>query len=100
MEIPENTVADLTRRLEAFAGREGLAAAVAISREKIQTMADFWPLVGFVFDGPADDPAAFAKTIGSAEGRAGLVAARQALAMVDPFTSAALEPARVFQSKG
>ncbi|MDQ6729876.1 MAG: glutamate--tRNA ligase [Actinomycetota bacterium] len=85
--------AELTRRLEVFTGREGLAAAVAVSCEKIQTLADFWPLVGFVFDGPADDLVAFAKTIGSPEGRAGLVAARQALATVDPFTPEALEPA-------
>ena len=32
------------------------ASAVEISEEKIQTLADFWPLVGFLFDGPADDP--------------------------------------------
>ena len=55
---------ELTRRLEQFTGRVGLAGAVAISREKIQTLADFWPLVSFVFDGPVDDPAAFEKTIG------------------------------------
>ncbi|HET9105301.1 MAG TPA: glutamate--tRNA ligase [Solirubrobacteraceae bacterium] len=84
---------ELTRRLEAFTGRQGLAGAVAISREKIQTLADFWPLVGFVFDGPADDPAAFAKTIGTPEGRAALAAARDALAPVDPFAPEPLEAA-------
>ncbi len=87
LDIPE-----LTRRLEAFTAREGLVGAVAISREKIQTLADFWPLVGFVFDGPAEDPAAFAKTIDTQQGRAGLLAAREALDMVDPFTPEALEP--------
>ena len=90
--LRELDTAELTRRLEAFTGRDGLAGAVAISREKIQTLADFWPLVGFVFDGPADDPAAFAKTIGTEEGRAGLLAAREALAAVDPFSPEALEP--------
>src|SRR5271165_4036209 len=35
---------ELTRRLEAYTGRSGLRDAVAISREKIQTLADFWPL--------------------------------------------------------
>lgn len=45
---------DLTARLEQFTGREGLGAAVAISREKIQTLKDFWPLAGFFFDGPAE----------------------------------------------
>ena len=55
---------ELTRRLEEYTGRTGLRGAVAISEEKIQTLADFWPLVGFLFDGPADDPAAFEKVIG------------------------------------
>src|SRR5215217_4922939 len=49
---------DLVVRLEAFTGRTGLHEAVEISREKIQTLQDFWPLAGFLFDGPADDPAA------------------------------------------
>jgi glutamyl-tRNA synthetase len=44
----------LTTRLEQFTGREGLGPAVAISREKIQTLKDFWPLAGFFFDGPAE----------------------------------------------
>ena len=39
-------------RLEAFTGRGGLRGAVEISREKVQTLADFWPLAGFIFDGP------------------------------------------------
>src|SRR3954470_17099015 len=49
---------ELTARLEAFTGRTGLGPAVEISREKMQTLADFWPLAGFFFDGPADDQAA------------------------------------------
>ena len=48
----------LTGRLERHTGRSGLRDAVEISREKIQTLEDFWPLAGFIFDGPADDPAA------------------------------------------
>ena len=48
---------DLTARLEALTGREGLRDAAEISQEKISTLADFWPLSGFFFDGPADDPA-------------------------------------------
>ena len=45
--------------LEAFTGRDGPAARRrAISQEKIQTLADFWPLAGPLFDGPVDDPAA------------------------------------------
>ena len=34
------------RRLEAFTGRDGLRGAARISQEKIQTLADFWPLAG------------------------------------------------------
>ena len=76
---------ELTRRLERFTGRSGLRDAVEISAEKIQTLADFWPLVSFLFDGPVDDPAAFAKTIGGDGGIAGPRAGAQALADVEPF---------------
>ena len=60
---------ELTERLERFTGRTGLRDAVEISREKIQTLADFWPLAGFLFDGPSDDPKAFAKVIAAGDGR-------------------------------
>jgi glutamyl-tRNA synthetase len=83
---------ELTRRLEAFTGREGLRDAVAISEEKVQTLADFWPLAGFIFDGPADDPAAREKWLGE-EGRAALAHVRDALAEVEPFTAESVEPA-------
>ncbi len=83
----------LTERLERFTGRSGLAGAVAISREKIQTLADFWPLAGFIFDGPTDDPKAFAKVIGADGGRELLGQARDALAAVEPFTVAGIERA-------
>ncbi len=46
------SIDELTERLERFTGRTGLRGAVEISREKIQTLADFWPLAGFLFDGP------------------------------------------------
>jgi glutamyl-tRNA synthetase len=80
----ELSVDELTERLEAFTGRTGLRAAVAISQEKIQTLADFWPLAGFIFDGPADDPAARAKWLDD-EHRHALVQAREALAHLEPF---------------
>jgi glutamyl-tRNA synthetase len=85
-------VDDLTARLEAFTGREGLRAAVEISREKMQTLADFWPLAGFVFDGPADDPVARAKWLDD-DGQAALRQARDALEPVDPFTQDAIQAA-------
>jgi glutamyl-tRNA synthetase len=86
-------VDELTRRLEMFTGRTGLGPAVEITREKIQTLADFWPLAGFLFDGPADDPKAFEKVLGNPEGRENLRAARTALAGLEPFTSQTVESA-------
>jgi glutamyl-tRNA synthetase len=108
--IRELDTDELTRRLEEFTGRTGLRDAVEISREKIQTLAEFWPLVGFLFDGPADDPKAFEKVICSNGGVECLKAAREALASAEPFTvenveaalrevveSRATKPAKVFQ---
>ena len=84
---------ELTRRLEDYTGRTGLRGAVEITEEKIQTLADFWPLAGFLFDGPADDPAAYAKTIGREGGVERLRAARDALASLEPFTVERIEAA-------
>ncbi len=86
--LRELGVDDLTARLEEYTGRAGLRGAVEISREKVQTLADFWPLAGFIFDGPADDPAAREKWLGE-EGRAVLADVREALEGVEPFD---LEP--------
>ena len=84
---------ELTRRLEQYTGRTGLRGAVEISAEKIQTLADFWPLVSFIFDGPGKDPAAFAKTIGRDGGAETLAQARQALAAAEPFDAPTVESA-------
>jgi len=84
---------ELTRRLEEYTGRSGLRDVVAISAEKIQTLADFWPLAGFFFDGPADDPAALNKVLGRDGGAETLAAAREVLAAVEPFTAEAVETA-------
>ncbi len=84
---------ELTRRLEEFTGRHGLRPAVEISAEKIQTLADFWPLVSFIFDGPVDDPAAFDRTIRSDGGVEALTAARAALAAAEPFDPERIEEA-------
>jgi glutamyl-tRNA synthetase len=90
--IRELTVEELTRRLEVFTGREGLGAAVAISQEKLHTLADFWPLSGFLFDGPQDDPAAREKWLGE-DGRSVLLDARAALAEVAEFDEAGVRRA-------
>jgi glutamyl/glutaminyl-tRNA synthetase len=84
---------ELTRRLETYTGHSGLRDAVEISAEKIQTLADFWPLSGFLVDGPVEDPAAFERTIGSDGGVEVLSAAREALAAADPFTEDRIEAA-------
>jgi len=84
---------ELTARLERFTGRTGLRGAVEITEEKIQTLADFWPLVSFFYDGPVDDPKAFAKTIGSDGGVEALTAARDALAQAVPFEPEPIEAA-------
>src|SRR4051794_39516500 len=84
------TAEELTKRLETFTGRTGLGPAVEISREKMQTLADFWPLAGFFFDGPADDPAAREKWL-DADGRGALAEAEQALSEVDPWDVELLE---------
>jgi glutamyl-tRNA synthetase len=87
------SIDELTERLEAYTGRTGLRGAVEISAEKIQTLADFWPLVSFLFDGPVDDPAAFQKTIGTDGGVETLRAARAALAQAEPFDPQTIETA-------
>jgi glutamyl-tRNA synthetase len=84
---------ELTARLETFTGHTGLRGAAEISAEKIQTLADFWPLVSFIFEGPVDDPAAFAKTLGRDGALDTLRAARDALAAADPFDAATIETA-------
>jgi glutamyl-tRNA synthetase len=84
---------ELTRRLEEFTGRSGLRDAVEIAAEKIQTLADFWPLVSFIFDGPVDDPAAFAKTIARDGAAETLAQARETLAAAEPFDAQTVEAA-------
>jgi glutamyl-tRNA synthetase len=89
--LRELSVDDLTARLEQFTGRTGLRGAVEISREKIQTLADFWPLVGFVYDGPAEDPKAVEKVLGRDGALDLLRAAREVLAGAAPFDVPTLE---------
>jgi len=92
---------DLTDRLQAFTGRDGLREAARISQEKIHTLADFWPLAGPLFDGPAEDPAARERWLGP-EGRATLAQVRAALAESEGFDEAAVGAAlgAVLESSG
>jgi glutamyl-tRNA synthetase len=82
--IRKLSVPELTRRLEAFTGREGLEDVVRISQEKISTLADFWPLAGSLLDGPTDDPKARERLL-DADGRAALAEVTAALADVASF---------------
>jgi glutamyl-tRNA synthetase len=79
------SVQELAQRLEAFTGREGLAEAARISQEKIQTLADFWPLAGFFFGEPVEDEAARERWLDE-RGREALAQARTALAQAGGFT--------------
>ncbi len=90
--LRELSVDELTERLEEFTGRSGLRPAVEIAGDKMQTLAEFWPLCGFIFDGPADDPEARAKWLDE-DGRGAVREAREALAGVDPFTLVGIEEA-------
>jgi glutamyl-tRNA synthetase len=91
--LRELPIEELTARVEAFTGRSGLRRGVEISREKIQTLADFWPLAGSLYDGPVDDPKAWEKTIGADGGAAALREARDALAATEPFEEREIEAA-------
>src|SRR3954449_1283624 len=88
--LRELSTEELTTRLERFTDRTGIEPAVAISRDKMQTLAEFWPLAGFFYDGPSDDPAAREKWL-DADGRGALAEAEQALSEVDPWDVENLE---------
>jgi glutamyl-tRNA synthetase len=83
---------ELARRLQGYLGRDGLEPAAAIAQEKMQTLADFWPLVGPLLDGPVDDPKARERWL-TGDGRAVLAEAREALASVETFDLPSIEQA-------
>jgi len=89
--LRELPVDELTRRLEAFTGRSGLGGAVGIAREKMQTLSEFWPLAGFIFDGPSDDPEAFERVMGADGAGAALGQARTALDELDSWNESGVE---------
>jgi glutamyl-tRNA synthetase len=90
--LRELSLEELTARLQSFTGRsEDLRPAVEISREKIQTLADFWPLAGFIYDGAGHDAKAFAKWLGNPEGADTLRAARDTLAATEPWSVESLD---------
>jgi glutamyl-tRNA synthetase len=90
--LRELSVDDLAARLEDFLGRPVPREVVAITQDKISTLDEFWPLARSFFEGPVDDPAAREKWLGTPEAKAGLSAARAALAeLPEPWTPESVE---------
>jgi glutamyl-tRNA synthetase len=83
--LRELDVDDLRARLSDLLGRDDIPReAVAVAQEKMQTLADFWPLAGFLVERQETDPAAWEKVM--KEGAADLLEkARDALANAEPF---------------
>jgi glutamyl-tRNA synthetase len=71
---------------------ERFLAAVSISQEKIHTLADFWPLSGFLFEEPVDDPKARERWL-TAPTRPILAQIRLALESVADFDEDSIRPA-------
>jgi glutamyl-tRNA synthetase len=84
--------AELGRRLEQLYGREVPPDAVAISQEKMQTLADFWPLAGFLVERREIDPQAWERVMRNG-GPERLRAAREALESAEPFDTETIERA-------
>ncbi|MBA3261665.1 MAG: glutamate--tRNA ligase [Thermoleophilaceae bacterium] len=85
-------VEELKSRLERLTGRELPTEAVEISQDKMQTLADFWPLAGFLVERRDFDDRAWSKVMrdGAAER---LRAAREALEQADAFDVETVEQA-------
>ena len=90
--LRELDLGELKARVEERVGREVPEDAVAISQEKMQTLADFWPLSGFLVERQETDQKAWEKVMrdGAPER---LRAAREALAAADPFDAERVERA-------
>jgi glutamyl-tRNA synthetase len=90
--LRELPVEELKARLEQITGRELPIEAVAISQDKMQTLADFWPLAGFLVERRDFDEQAWAKVMGDGAPER-LREARAALEQADPFDVETVERA-------
>jgi glutamyl-tRNA synthetase len=91
--LRELAVDDLRARIERMYGRELPREAVEISQEKMQTLADFWPLAGFLVDRPETyDQKAWDKVMGDGAAER-LQAAREAIGAAEPFGVESVEAA-------
>jgi glutamyl/glutaminyl-tRNA synthetase len=91
--VRELPVEELQRRLEERHGRELRRDVVEIAQEKISTLDEFWPLAGFFFDGPAEDPAAREKVLGADDAPRLLREARTALESLGAWEPDTIEAA-------
>ena len=83
---------EVRARLEELTGREITMEAVEISQDKMQTLADFWPLARFLVEEPELDEQAWERVMrDGAPDR--LRAAREALADLEPFEPDQVETA-------
>ncbi len=90
--LRELPVEDLRGRIAELLGREVPEEAVAISQEKLQTLADFWPLAGFLVERQEFDEKAWQKVMENG-GLDRLREARDALAGTESFDAASVEAA-------
>jgi len=87
---------EYTAVVAAHLGREpdeALRAACEIAQEKAQTLAEVWPLIGFLFGPPGDDEKAWRKVMEKPEALPALEAAQVALSGADGFDPEAVEAA-------
>jgi glutamyl-tRNA synthetase len=84
--------AELARRLEQRLGRPGLEQAAELAQDKIQTLDEFWPLAGFLVERQQFDEGAWDNVMRDGA-RERLAAAREALAIVEPFDVEGIEAA-------
>jgi len=91
----EMPLEDYTRAVARHTGRpadEHLRAACEIVQEKAQTLAEVWPLIGFLFDPPVEDEKAWRKVM-KGEALEALEASCDALTAAKEFDSEAVESA-------
>jgi glutamyl-tRNA synthetase len=77
-------------RAEAVADPGRLRDACAIAQDKAQTLTEVWPLIGFLFEQPGDDPKAWRKVM-RGDAATNLAAALEALRSAEPFDQPTLE---------
>lgn len=83
----------LAEKLENLTGQTNLEPVIGITQDKISTLAEFWPLTRFFFEGPADDAPAREKFLGSQAAIDRLRAAQVALAAVGEWNRDQIEAA-------